>query len=60
MLKAFLSAIVIFKSKEHNGLPPISTVKFKFSSKEFKPSSNKSILSTSPVRIVIQSLCYPK
>ena len=52
---------MILKSKKHNDLPPIFTVNFKVSSKEYKNSSSKSMLSTSPVRIVIQSsLCRPK
>ena len=42
----------------HNDLPSISTVNFKFSSKEFKNSSNKSMLSTAPVHIVIQSSLF--
>ena len=49
MLKVFLSSIVIFKSKKHHDLPPISTVNFKCSSKDFKNPSNKSILVTCPV-----------
>ena len=61
MLNLFFSLIVILKSKKHNDLPPIFTVNFKVSSKEYKNSSSKSMLSTSPVRIVIQSsLCRPK
>ena len=43
-----MSSVAIFKSRKHKDLLPIFKVNFKFSSKEFKNWSNKSILSTSP------------
>ena len=51
----FLSSKVIFKIKNHNGLPPVSTVYFKFSFKKF---TYKSILSAYSVNIVIQKSLY--
>ena len=56
LMLQFLS--LFFKSKKNNNLPPIATVKFKFSSKEFRNSSNKFTLSTSPVQIIKQSPLY--
>ena len=43
----------MFRYKQHNDLPPISTVNFKFLSKELKNSSDKLILYRSSVYIVM-------